>query len=113
MQLGQEPHEVLQAAAEPINRPRYHYVELALGGIAAHGIEGRSLVPALGAADAVVLAPQRSTIDIFYDRCARISHTQESGRPNEPFGCTGYQVSAEGLVKKGARPMQSQFSPDD
>src|SRR5215475_6873634 len=55
MQLGQEPHEVLQAAAEPINRPRHHYVELALGGIAAHGIEARSLVSALGAADAVVL----------------------------------------------------------
>src|SRR5215475_204639 len=52
MQLGQEPHEVLQAAAEPINRPRHHYVELALGGIAAHGIEARSLVSALGAADA-------------------------------------------------------------
>ena len=50
-----KPTEVLQAAAEPINRPRHHDIELALGGIAAKRIESWALVTALCARDAVVL----------------------------------------------------------
>ena len=33
VQLGQEANKVLQAAAEPIHRPRHHHVEFALSGI--------------------------------------------------------------------------------
>ena len=36
--------EVLEAAPEPIYRPRHHHVELALGGVAAERIESRALV---------------------------------------------------------------------
>ena len=45
----------MQAAAEPIDRPRHHHVELRLGSISTQPIECRALVPAFGAADAVVL----------------------------------------------------------
>ena len=55
MQLGEEADQILQAAAEPIDRPRHHHVELPLGSIPAQPIKCRALVPAFGAADAVVL----------------------------------------------------------
>jgi hypothetical protein len=45
----------LQAAAEPIDRPGHHNVELALGSIPAERIEGWALVAALSAANAVIL----------------------------------------------------------
>src|SRR5215472_13219087 len=55
MQLGQEGNKILQAAAEPIDAPSHDHVELALSGIAQKAIELRPLVPALSAADAVIL----------------------------------------------------------
>ena len=55
MQLGEEADQVLQAAAEPIDRSRRHHVESPLGSIPAQPIECRALVLAFGAADAVVL----------------------------------------------------------
>src|SRR5262245_60236223 len=54
MQFGQEANQVLKAAAQPIDRPSHDHIELTLVGIAAKGIEGRTLVPALSAADAVI-----------------------------------------------------------
>jgi len=54
VQLGQEAHEVLQAAAEPIHRPRHHHVEPALGGIAQQPVKLGPPVPAFSATDAVV-----------------------------------------------------------
>jgi hypothetical protein len=50
VQLGQEAHEVLQAAAEPINRPGHDHIELALGGVSAQRIEARALVTPFGTA---------------------------------------------------------------
>src|SRR5262245_49688108 len=55
MDFAEEGDQVLQAAAEPINRPGHDHVELPTAGIAAHRIKGRPLVPALAAAYAVVL----------------------------------------------------------
>jgi hypothetical protein len=55
MQLGQEADQILQAAAEPVDRPRHDHVELALCCIPAESIEPRALVPALGAADTMIL----------------------------------------------------------
>ena len=55
MQLGQERHEVLEAAAEPIDAPGHDHVELPFGRIATERIESRAPVPAPGAADAVIL----------------------------------------------------------
>jgi hypothetical protein len=55
MDFRQEANQVLQAAAEPINRPRHDHVELTLGRVPAKRVEARPLVPAFGAADAVVL----------------------------------------------------------
>jgi hypothetical protein len=54
VQLGQESNEILKAAAKPVNGPRHHHVELPLGSIAAHAVEGRPAIPAFGAANAVV-----------------------------------------------------------
>jgi hypothetical protein len=48
-------NQVLQAAAQPIDRPRHYHVELALGSVSAQRIEAEALVLALGAADAVIL----------------------------------------------------------
>jgi hypothetical protein len=45
----------LQAAAKPIDRPGHDHVELPPGGIAAQRIERGPSIPALGAADPVVL----------------------------------------------------------
>lgn len=55
MQLGEEANKVLKAAAEPIHRPRHHHVELALSGIAKKPIKLGPTIPALSAADTVVL----------------------------------------------------------
>jgi hypothetical protein len=49
VQLGQECDQILQAAAQPIDAPGHHHVELPAGGGSAQGIEGRALVAALGA----------------------------------------------------------------
>src|ERR1700730_8870215 len=45
----------LKAVAETIDRPRHDNIEFALCGISAERVEGRALIPALGAADAMVL----------------------------------------------------------
>jgi hypothetical protein len=47
VQLGQEADQVLQAAAETIDGPGHHDIELALSGVAAQRVEGRALVAAL------------------------------------------------------------------
>ena len=55
VQLGQEANKILQAAAEPIDRPSHYQIELALIGIPHKSIERWALIPTLGAANAVVL----------------------------------------------------------
>jgi hypothetical protein len=45
----------LQTAVEPIDRPGHDHIELPPRGFTLERIEGRPLVPTLGAADAVVL----------------------------------------------------------
>src|SRR5215813_10592362 len=54
MDLGQEATQVLQAAAEPINRPSHNDLKLPLGGVVQQCIKLRAPVSALGARDAVV-----------------------------------------------------------
>ena len=74
MELGQEVDEVLQAAAEPIDRPRHHHIELALGGIPKERIKGWALIPALGTADAVILVD----LDDLAAHAAAISRSSRS-----------------------------------
>jgi hypothetical protein len=54
VQLGQERHEVLQAAAEPVDAPSHDHIELTARRCLAQRIELRALVLALRAADAVI-----------------------------------------------------------
>src|SRR5262249_598415 len=54
MDLAQERHEMLQGTAETIYRPRRNHVELAPRCVLEHAVEGRTLVPVLSAADAMV-----------------------------------------------------------
>ena len=54
MNVPEEGYEVLERAAETVDGPRHHHIELASGGILEHPIKLRPLVAALGAADAVV-----------------------------------------------------------
>jgi hypothetical protein len=42
VQFREEADQVLQAAAEPIDRPSHYHVELPLGGVPAQPIEGRA-----------------------------------------------------------------------
>ena len=55
MQFGQETNEVLKAAAESVHRPRHDHIEFALGSVPNKPVKLRSVIPALGTADAVVL----------------------------------------------------------
>jgi hypothetical protein len=54
VQLAQEAHEVLEAAAQAVDTPGHDHIELTARSSPAQRIERRSLVAALGAADAVV-----------------------------------------------------------
>ena len=60
MQLGQEGDQVLQAAAETIDRPSHNNIELPCAGVTAKRVESRPLFSALGARNAVVL------VDLHY-----------------------------------------------
>jgi hypothetical protein len=55
VQLGQEGHKVLQAAAQPIHGPSHYDVELPPIGVTVERIKARPLVPVLGAAGPVIL----------------------------------------------------------
>src|SRR4029453_10002196 len=55
MQFRQEGDQVLQAAAEPIDRPDHDHVEIPARCSAAQRVEGRALVATFGAADTVIL----------------------------------------------------------
>ena len=52
--LRQESDQILEGAPKPIDRPSHNHVELALGSVPTERVELRALVPALGAADAMV-----------------------------------------------------------
>jgi hypothetical protein len=52
--FGQEADQVLQAASEPVDRPRHDHAELPLGGVSAERIKAGAFVAPLGAADAVI-----------------------------------------------------------
>ena len=54
VQLAQEPHKVLKAAAQAIDTPGHDHIELAARRGPAQRIERRALVATFGAADAVV-----------------------------------------------------------
>src|SRR5262245_56672556 len=55
MDFRQEADEILKAAAQTIDRPCHHHVELTPDCSLVERIKGRALVSALSAADAVVL----------------------------------------------------------
>ena len=55
VKLGQERHKVFQTAAQAIDIPGHHDVELVLGGISAQRIKRRPSIAAFGATDAVIL----------------------------------------------------------
>ena len=55
VQFSKERHEILQRAAETINRPCGYEIELFAGNPLEQGIETRPLVPPLRAADAGIL----------------------------------------------------------
>ena len=50
----QKSDKVLQAAAEPINRPSHDDIELPACGRRVQGVKSRPFILALGAADAVI-----------------------------------------------------------
>jgi hypothetical protein len=52
VKLGQERHKVFQAAAQAIDVPGHHNIELAFGGVSAQRIERRPSVTPLSAAPA-------------------------------------------------------------
>src|SRR5262245_29444873 len=54
VQLREKADEVLQAAAEPIDRPGHHDIEPAARSVAMQLVESRPAVAALGPADAVI-----------------------------------------------------------
>jgi hypothetical protein len=60
VQLGQEGDQVLQAAAETIDRPSHNDIELPCAGVTAKRVESPPLFSALGARNAVVL------VDLHY-----------------------------------------------
>jgi hypothetical protein len=72
----EEADQVLQAAAETIDRPSGDHVDLAAGGILQQSIEFRALVPALRSADPSVLV--------------KINHL--------PAGASGYRLKLTPLV---------------
>src|SRR5262249_32719913 len=55
LQFAKEAHQILQAAAEPVDGPGGNHVDLPCGGILQQLIECWSLVPALGTTDAGIL----------------------------------------------------------
>src|SRR5262249_1755330 len=55
VELAQESYQVLQTAAEAIDRPSHKHIKLTPSGSPTHCVVGRLLVPPLGAANAVVL----------------------------------------------------------
>ena len=57
VKLGQERHKVFQTAAQAIDVPGHHKVELALGGVPAQRIERR---PSIAALSAITCQPARS-----------------------------------------------------
>src|SRR5260370_39234503 len=54
VKFGQERHKIFQAAAQTIDDPSHHNVELALGGVPAQRIERWPSIAALSATDAVI-----------------------------------------------------------
>jgi hypothetical protein len=54
LEFRQENDQVLQRAAQSVDRPCHDQVELPLSGVSAQLVELRALVLALGAADAVI-----------------------------------------------------------
>ena len=49
MKFGQEAHQVLQRATEPIDRPGHDDIEFAGASILPKPVKGRPLIPSLGA----------------------------------------------------------------
>jgi hypothetical protein len=54
VQLREETHKILKAAAKSVHRPGHDYVEFALSGIPNEPIKLWSLIPAFGAAYSVI-----------------------------------------------------------
>src|SRR6266481_5131809 len=59
VKLGQERHQVFQAAAQAIDVPGHHYLELTLCAVPAQRIERWPSIAALSATDAVILVDLR------------------------------------------------------
>ena len=53
LKVGEQGHQVLEAPAKPVDRPRRDHVELPAGRGLHHRVEPRALIAALGPADAV------------------------------------------------------------
>ena len=54
MNLVEEADEVEQRAAQPVDAPGHDHIKAAAGRVAKHGVELRTLIAALRAADAVI-----------------------------------------------------------
>jgi hypothetical protein len=54
VKLGQERHWLFETAAQAVDVPGHHNIELPLGGVATERIEGRPSITRFSAADAVI-----------------------------------------------------------
>src|SRR5262249_13040858 len=66
VKLGQESHKIFQAAAQAVDVPGHHDVELAHGGVPTQSIERRPSIAALSAADAVILPRHAPAAGAFF-----------------------------------------------
>jgi hypothetical protein len=139
MQFGQEANQVLQAAPEPVDRPRHYDVELALCRVSAERIKGGALVATLCAADALILVavtssfqrPRTETLVVFrfmtasrslLRTCSTVqvrSFVARMGCPTSgPSGLTTHQRAAESrmplpeLVSVLALPISRRMAAD-
>jgi hypothetical protein len=85
LEISQEANEMLQAAAQPIDRPCRDHVYLAGSGVSDQPIEAGTLLSALGAGDAGVLV---NTDDLP-------AGTGGNSLKLSPLVCGGLSVSAD------------------
>ena len=103
MQLAEESHEILKAAAQPVNRPRRDDIELMLNDGAAEAIEPRSLVTPIVAAHACFTSPP-SVAAAVADRVAQGRLNPARSRPLQCCASAGERGGARSFAPYPPHP---------